>query len=64
MNTTITISKETKKLLEMLKGNKTWEEFLREVAEELTKRKREVARKALAQLLDTEDLERARWTRY
>lgn len=64
MSTTITISRETKEILEMLKGNKTWDEFLREVAEELVKKRREEARRALAQLLESENLGRAEWTRY
>lgn len=63
MSTSITISRETKEIL-MLKGSKTWDEFLREVAEELVKRKREEARRALAQLLESESLGRAQWTRY
>ncbi|MEM0464303.1 MAG: hypothetical protein QXP31_08365 [Pyrobaculum sp.] len=64
MSTTITISRETKEILEVLKGSKTWDEFLREVAQELVKRRREEARRALAQLLDSEYLGRAQWTRY
>ena len=64
MSTTITISRETKEILEMLKGSKTWDEFLREVAKELVKKRREEARRALAQLLESENLGRAEWTRY
>ncbi|WP_148683071.1 hypothetical protein [Pyrobaculum ferrireducens] len=64
MSTTITISRETKALLEALKGSKTWDEFLRELAQEAVKRRREDARKALAELLEEEAVERARWTRY
>ncbi|AET34048.1 hypothetical protein P186_2664 [Pyrobaculum ferrireducens] len=51
-------------MLEALKGSKTWDEFLRELAQEAVKRRREDARKALAELLEEEAVERARWTRY
>ncbi len=64
VSTTITISRETKALLEALKGGKTWDEFLRELAREAVKRRREDAGRALAEMLRGEALERARWTRY
>ncbi|MGC9051075.1 antitoxin VapB family protein [Pyrobaculum sp.] len=64
MSTTITISRETKALLEALKGGRTWDEFLRELAQEAVKRRREDARRALAEMLEEEAVERARWTRY
>jgi len=64
VSTTITISRETKALLEALKRGKTWDEFLRELAQEAVKRRREDARRALAEMLEEEAVERARWTRY
>jgi predicted CopG family antitoxin len=64
VSTTITISRETKALLEALKGGRTWDEFLRELAQEAVKRRREDARRALAEMLEEEAVERARWTRY
>ncbi|MCD6349091.1 MAG: hypothetical protein J7L91_05625 [Candidatus Korarchaeota archaeon] len=47
MSTTITIRRETKELLAALKGKKTWDEFLLELAEDYRRRK---ARKALEKL--------------
>jgi len=38
--TTITISLKTKKLLERIKGNKTWDSFLRELAMNYKRQKR------------------------
>jgi len=52
--TTITVSVETKELLERLKGGKTWEEFLRGLAEEMLRERRERVRKRLGELLEAE----------
>ena len=52
MSTTITISKETKKLLSKLKGNKTWDDFLRELA---LKYKSERDKKILEKLRESAD---------
>ncbi len=51
MPTTITISEETKELLAKLKGDKTWDELLLELAENY---RREKARKALEELREIE----------
>ena len=48
--TTITVSRETKELLESLRGNMTWDEFLKKLALEL---KRERARRAIESLRST-----------
>ncbi len=64
VGTTITISRETKALLEALKGDKTWDEFLREIAEEIMRKRREEARRELARLLEAEEVEKAKWSRY
>jgi len=48
--TTITVSRETKELLESLRGNMTWDEFLKKLALEL---KREKARRAIESLRST-----------
>jgi formate dehydrogenase maturation protein FdhE len=50
--------------LEALKGDKTWDEFLREIAEEIMRKRREEARRELARLLEAEEVERAKWSRY
>ncbi len=47
MSTTITISRRTKDLLARLKGDKTWDEFLMELAQNYRKMK---VQKALEQL--------------
>ncbi len=51
MSTTITVSKKTKDLLARLKGNRTWDEFLMELAQ---KYRRERAQQALKQLREIE----------
>ena len=50
MSTTITVSRETKRLLDSLRRGRTWDEFLRELALEYRKAK---ARKALDELRKT-----------
>jgi len=50
MSTTITISRETKELLETLRGNLTWDEFLKKLALEV---KREKAMRAVRSLRST-----------
>jgi hypothetical protein len=62
MDTTITVSMETKKLLEKLKGDETWDSFLRKIALDEIKKRREENRKKLAELL-VEDVGRAVWAR-
>lgn len=47
MPTTITVSRETKELLAKLKGDKTWDKFLFELAENY---RRERTKKALEEL--------------
>jgi len=54
MATTITIKEETKKVLGMLKGNKDWDSFLRELAKSYLAMKRERTRKRLKELLVSE----------
>ena len=55
MPTTITIKESTKEILKILKGKRDWDSFLKELAEEYAKMKRENARKELKKLF-TEDL--------
>jgi hypothetical protein len=62
METTITISIETKKLLEKLKGKETWDSFLRRIALEELKKRREENRAKLAELL-VDEVRRAKWAR-
>lgn len=63
--TTITVSAETKELLEKLKGGKTWEEFLRSLAEEMLRERRERVRERLGELLEAEfeEVRVRRWAR-
>jgi len=62
METTITISIETKKLLEKLKGKETWDSFLRRIALEELKKRRKENRAKLAELL-VDEVRRAKWAR-
>ncbi|MDK2464434.1 MAG: antitoxin VapB family protein [Candidatus Korarchaeota archaeon] len=48
--TTISVRPETKRLLASLKGDKSWDEFLLELAEELRRRRLEEALKKLRQI--------------
>jgi len=54
MPTTITISKNTKELLENIKGGKNWDALLRDIAEEYMKFKRKRVRRELKKLLSEE----------
>jgi len=54
--TTITIRSETKTLLEKLKGNKSWDEFLLEVYYMLTRKEKIDALKRLREIVHREDL--------
>ena len=54
--TTITIRSETKALLEKLKGNKSWDEFLLEVYYMLTRKEKIDALKRLREIVHREDL--------
>jgi len=54
--TTITIRSETKALLEKLKGNKGWDEFLLEVYYMLTRKEKIDALKRLREIVHREDL--------
>lgn len=62
MATTITIRKNTKDVLETIKGRKKWDELLRELAEEHMKVKRERVRKELKKLL-VEETRVKKWAR-
>lgn len=48
--TTISVRPETKRLLASLKGDKSWDEFLLELAEDLRRRKLEEALRKLRQI--------------
>lgn len=63
--TTITVSTETKELLEKLKGGETWDEFLRRLAEEKLRERREAIRRKLSDLLEAEfeEVRVSRWAR-
>ncbi len=50
MSTTITISKRVKEILTKLKGNRTWDSFLLELAEEYRRRRAEEALKRLRRI--------------
>ena len=50
MNTTITITEETKRMLASLKGRKTWDEFLTELAEVYRRERVERALKELREI--------------
>jgi len=65
MSTTITVSIETKKLLEKIKGDRTWDAFLRELALEILESRRERVRRELNELLELEyeDVRVRRWAR-
>ena len=52
--TTITVSIETKLLLERVKGDETWDSFLRKVALEKLEARREEVRRRLNELLEME----------
>lgn len=52
--TTITISVRTKQVLEALKGDESWDEFLLRLAAEFQRIAREKNRKRLAELLEAE----------
>jgi len=64
--TTISVKEEVKKLLEEIKGDKDWNTFLKELAEEYLAIKREKIRRRLRELLVIDDFEELRvkgWTR-
>ena len=52
--TTITVSIETKLLLERVKGDETWDSFLRKVALEKLEARREEVRRRLNEFLEME----------
>jgi len=52
--TTITISVKTKQVLESLKGNRSWDEFLLELVAEVQRIKREKNKRKLSELLKAE----------
>jgi len=62
MPTTITISGETKEMLERMKGRKKWDIFLKELSEECMNVKRERIRRELKKLL-IEETRVKRWAR-
>jgi hypothetical protein len=60
------VKEEVKKLLEEIKGDKDWNTFLKELAEEYLAIKREKIRRRLRELLVIDDFEELRvkgWTR-
>lgn len=54
MPTTITIKGGTKEMLREMKGDKDWDSFLRELAENYLKMKREEVRAKLREMLTAE----------
>jgi hypothetical protein len=62
MPTTITISRGTKEVLESIRGRKKWDVFLRELAEEYMKVKRDKVRRELKKLL-VEETRIKEWAR-
>ncbi len=65
MPTTITIREETKEMLREMKGEKDWDSFLRELAENYLKMKREEIRAKLRELLSAEyeEVKVKKWAR-
>jgi len=65
MPTTITIKEDTKELLKSLKGEKDWNSFLKDLAKEHLKAKREESRKKLKELLimEFEDVKVKKWAK-
>ena len=65
MATTIKIKEETKRVLSALKGDKDWDSFLRELAENVIAMKREKLRAKLRELLveNYEEVKVKGWTR-
>jgi len=63
--TTITLSVETKRLLERVKRDETWDSFQRHFALERLEAKREEVRKRLNELLEMEyeEVRVSRWAR-
>ncbi len=62
MPTTITINRNTKQMLENIKGEDKWDDLLRKLAEEYVKGKRAMVRKELKKLLVKETRVRV-WAR-
>ncbi|MBS7652643.1 MAG: hypothetical protein QW638_06010 [Candidatus Bathyarchaeia archaeon] len=62
MSTTITITIETKRLLEKIKGELSWDDFLRKLTLDLISKEREDNRKLLMELLE-EEPKRVKWAR-
>jgi len=56
MSTTITLSRETKKLLDELRKDKPWDEFLREIALKLREERRREALKKLRETARNRDI--------
>ncbi len=56
MSTTITVKKETKKLLERLKGKESWDTFLRKMALNEYHRRKNEALKKLRETNDNRDI--------
>lgn len=50
MSSTITVSKRTKEILVRLKGNRTWDNFLLELAEEYRRKRAEEALERLRKI--------------
>jgi len=60
MVTTISVKEDVKKLLEEVKGDKDWNTFLKELAEEYIEMRRERIRSKLKELLTIDDAEELR----
>lgn len=65
MSTTIPVKTETKKRLEGMKGRKTWDEFLDELANMVRSEKRVRHRKKMGKLLqmDFKEVKVKKWAR-
>ena len=65
MTTTIPLSRELKEVLERLKGNMTWDEFLESLIYEVFRIRREKNRSELAKLFESsfQDVRIERWSR-
>lgn len=65
MTTTIPLSRELKEVLERLKGNMTWDEFLESLIYEVFKIRRERNRRELAKLFESsfQEVRIEKWSR-
>ena len=65
MTTTIPLSRELKEVLERLKGNMTWDEFLESLIYEVFRIRRERNRRELAKLFESsfQEVRIEKWSR-